>query len=89
MFTGNAFFPGGMGTFTAHKNEYLEFEIGPTENVVLQWATFYDAADQAGVSRLSGGIHVDADDLNGRVMGANLALDAWAKAQTYYDGTAE
>ena len=88
VFTGNPFFPGGMGTFIARKNEYLEFELGPTEDVALQWATYYDAADQAGISRLSGGIHVDADDLNGRIMGSKIGLDAWTKAQTYYDGNA-
>lgn len=27
---------------------YLEFERGPSETVTLQWATYYDAADQAG-----------------------------------------
>ena len=42
----------------------------------LQWATYYDAADQAGISRLYGGIHVEADDLRGRVMGAQCGLDA-------------
>ena len=66
----------------------LEFEQGPSADVPLQWATYYDAADQAGISRLYGGIHVEADDLGGRVMGAQCGRDAWTKAQTYWDGTA-
>jgi len=82
--TGDIFFPGGMGTFTAHQNEYLEFEDGPSETVQLQWATYYDAADEAGISRLWGGIHPIADDLPGRVMGSYIGMGAWAKAQDYY-----
>ena len=54
----------------------------------MQWATYYDAADQAGLSRLYGGIHVEAEDLHGRVMGAQCGKDAWMLAQTYWDGTA-
>ena len=85
--TGSAFFPGGMGTFTAKKDDYLEFELGPTTDVVLQWATYYDAADQAGISRLYGGIHVPADDGPGRIMGAECGIDAWERALTYFNGT--
>ena len=31
---------------------------------------------------------VEADDLNGRIMGAQCGQDAWALAQRYWDGTA-
>ncbi len=74
LLTGTPYFPGGIGEFTFHKNEYLEFEAGPSEDVVLQWATYYDAADQAGISRLYGGIHVRADDFVGRRL--ELASDS-------------
>nr|WP_157965349.1 vanadium-dependent haloperoxidase [Euzebya rosea] len=85
--TGSPWFPGGIGTWTVPA-EGLEFEAGPAEDVVLQWASYYDAADQAGLSRLYGGIHVRADDLAGRVIGAECGEGAWALAQRYYDGTA-
>ncbi len=85
--TGSAYFPGGLGTWTVPAGS-LEFELGPSVDVPLAWATYYDAADQAGLSRLYGGIHVEADDLRGRVMGAQCGRDAWALAQTYWDGTA-
>jgi hypothetical protein len=85
--SGSEYFPGGLGSFTIPAGS-LEFEAGPSQDVELQWATYYDAADQAGLSRLYGGIHVQADDLNGRVMGAQCGKDAWALAQTYWDGTA-
>ena len=60
--TGTPFFPGGLGTWTVPAGSFL-FEEGPSVDVPLQWATYYDAADQAGLSRLYGGIHVEADDL--------------------------
>lgn len=85
--TGSAFFPGGLGTFTAHENEYLEFEEGPTTDIILQWATYYDAADQAGLSRLYGGIHVPADDGPGRIMGSVTGIMAWELAARYFDGS--
>jgi hypothetical protein len=54
----------------------------------LQWATYYDAADQAGISRLHGGIHVSPDDLEGRRVGAEAGIAAWETARRYFDGTA-
>ena len=66
----------------------LQFEDGPSETIRLQWGTYYDAADQAGQSRIWGGIHITADDFGGRIMGAQIGSDAYAKAATYYAGTA-
>jgi len=60
--TGTPFFPGGLGTFVAPHNEYHAIEDGPSDTVELQWATYYDAADQAGISRRFGGIHPYYDD---------------------------
>jgi hypothetical protein len=83
--TGSEFFPGGLAEWRIDADG-LEFEAGPNDAVTLQWATYADASDEAGVSRLYGGIHVRADDLAGRVLGARVGADAWALAQTYYDG---
>jgi hypothetical protein len=82
--TGSPYFPGGLGQFTAPANHFLQFEEGPSDTVVLEWASYYDAADQAGQSRIWGGIHITADDFGGREMGAVIGPLAWAKAQTYY-----
>ncbi len=84
--TGSEYFPGGLGEWTIEPDS-LEFEAGPDDEVVLQWATYADASDEAGISRLYGGIHVPADDLRGRVIGDECGRDAWALAQRYYDGT--
>jgi hypothetical protein len=76
-----------MGVFTAPAGGFLTFEHGPSQTVQLQWGTFFDAADQAGLSRLWGGIHVSVDDLNGRRTGAQCGQGAWALARQYFDGS--
>jgi hypothetical protein len=86
--TDSEFLPGGYGEFTALQNDYLGFELGPSETVVMQWATYYDAADMAGISRISGGIHPWIDDFNGRITGSQVGIGAWNKALTYFDGSA-
>jgi hypothetical protein len=84
-FTGSEYFPGGLAEWTV-KAGSLKFEKGPTTDVVLEWGTYYDASDQAGESRLYGGIHVQADDFTGRVIGSACGKDAWLRAQLYYAG---
>lgn len=65
----------------------LGFEFGPSEDVTLRWATYYDAADEAGLSRLYGGIHVAPDDGPGRIMGSQAGQGAFALASKYFDGS--
>jgi hypothetical protein len=86
--TGTPYFPGGLSTWTIERGALLH-EEGPTADVELQWATYYDAADQAGLSRLYGGIHIPRDDIEGRVIGAQVGREAWELAQTYFDGSRE
>ena len=86
-FTGSLYFPGGLSEWTI-KAGSLKVEAGPSADVALQWATYYDASDQAGQSRLFGGIHVRADDFTGRIIGSTCGKDAWALAQRYYAGLA-
>ena len=61
----------------------------PASDLTLRWATFKQAANQAGLSRRYGGIHFEQDDLDGRAAGRHVGRLAWAKAQSYFDGTAE
>jgi hypothetical protein len=86
-FTGSEYFPGGISGYTIRAGS-LKFEVGPTTDIRLEWATYYDAADQAGQSRLFGGIHIQADDFNGRQIGSQCGKEAWDLAQRYYDGRA-
>ena len=67
-----------------------KFEQGsvPAQDVTLSWATFKEAADQAGLSRRYGGIHFMQGDLEARETGLQAARNAWTKAQSYINGTA-
>ena len=78
--TGSEYFPGGMGVFTCTQNQFLVFEDGPSQTFTFQWATYYDAADNSGQSRIYGGIHPDMDDFPGRVLGSRIAAKAQARA---------
>lgn len=82
--TGSEYFPGGIGEHTFLKDSFLHFELGPMDDVTLQWATYFDAADEAGISRLFGGIHVAPDDFEGRIMGSFIGHTAWTKVQEYF-----
>lgn len=86
MMTGSEFFPGGLGEFVAKKNEFLVFEEGPSQDVVLQWATYRDASDQTSLSRIWGGIHPPADDIPGRFIGQVVAEDTFSFAVPYFEG---
>jgi hypothetical protein len=82
--TGSPFFPGGLGS---HSNYVLGFEKGPSASMTLQWATYYDAADQAGISRIWGGIHPPIDNWTGRRVGAQVGKQVWELAKKYFDGS--
>lgn len=49
--------------------------------VVLQWETLTEAAEEAGISRLYGGIHIQDGNLNGLKVGEQVAQNA----QTYWE----
>jgi hypothetical protein len=81
LFTGSDRF-GASVAFPAGSSK---FEAGavPASDVTLRWATFSDAANQAGISRRYGGIHFEQGDLDGRAAGRHVAQLAWARAQGY------
>ena len=87
--TGTEFFPGGLGEFEAKQNEFLVFEEGPSQDIILQWATYRDASDQCSLSRIWGGIHPPMDDIPGRIIGEQIGLDAFDLAEDYFNGLVE
>jgi hypothetical protein len=64
----------------------IEPGLTPVTDVTLSWATFSEAADQAGMSRRYGGIHFEEGDLRGRALGRAVGELAWEKAQSYIKG---
>ena len=65
------------------------FENSPEKVIVLQWDTFQQAAGEAGISRLYGGIHIQDGDRYGRRMGKQIAGQAFALAEQYWTGAIE
>lgn len=87
MFTGSESF-GNSVTIPAGSSR-VEPGLVPARPVTLSWPTFKDAADEAGLSRRYGGIHFEDGDLRGRELAPEVAAQAWARAQAYFDGTAQ
>lgn len=86
LITGDPYFPGGMSGFVAPQNDFLVFEQGPTQDIILQWATYRDASDQCSLSRIWGGIHPPIDDIPGRHLGMIIGPDAVDEANSLFDG---
>lgn len=82
--TGDEYFPGGMGEFLCKRNEFLEFEDGPSVDVTLQWATYRDASDECSLSRVWGGIHPVIDDIPGRLIGIEVGNDAFVFSDSIF-----
>jgi len=85
--TGSPYFPGGFAEYVAPAGTFLTFERGPSKEVRLQWASYFDASDEAGQSRIWGGIHIEPDDFTGRRLGHQVGLDATALAARYFRGS--
>lgn len=85
LLTGSPDFPGGFHHHTVRANT-MQIDLGPGADVDLQWCTYYDAADQAGVSRRWGGIHPYEDDYHGRATGSIVGKSAFALAEKYWTG---
>src|SRR6266508_264858 len=60
----------------------------PLEPTTFSYATFSEAADEAGLSRLYGGIHFVDDNTTAQHIGDLIGVQAWSKASTYFNGTA-
>ena len=61
----------------------------PAVPTPVSFATFSQAAQQAGLSRIQGGIHFLDDITVGQDLGVLIGQQAWDKAQTYFNGTAQ
>jgi hypothetical protein len=84
LWTGSDHF--GNSVTLAAGSSKIEPAITPAHPVILRWETFTSAANEAGMSRRYGGLHFRAADLAGRLLGRLVAINAWTKAQSYFDG---
>jgi hypothetical protein len=85
LFTGRDRF--GGSTVLPAGSSRTEPGAVPSNDVTLSWATFSDAANQAGISRRYGGIHFEQGDLDARATGRIAAGLVWEKAQEYWEGS--
>jgi hypothetical protein len=58
----------------------------PLCDITLSWTTVDELAEQAGMSRLYGGIHFKDGNLQGRELGKKVAVAVWTKACDYLNG---
>jgi len=87
LWTGSEHF-GNSVTLPAGSSK-IEPGEAPVRPVTLYWATFADAADEAGMSGRYAGLHFQASDLAGRKLGRAVALKVWTKARMFFQGVTE
>lgn len=63
-------------------------DLPNTRDIVLKLPTFTATAEMAGISRVMGGYHIQADNAAGLELGRTIAKYSWPKYQAYFDGTA-
>ena len=57
--------------------------------IVLPIPTFTEAAEMAGISRVMGGYHIQADNVAGLKLGRDVAQYMWPRIQQYFEGSAD
>jgi hypothetical protein len=85
-FTGSDAF--GASVTKAAGSSPAEPGLVPAADVTLSWATYSEAAAEAGLSQRYGGIHFKDGDLIGRNLGRAVGRVAWNKALRYFYGIA-
>ncbi|CAG8558679.1 8500_t:CDS:2 [Ambispora gerdemannii] len=63
-----------------------ETTFTPREDVTLSWTSFIQMANESGISRLYGGVHINDDTIEGAEAGRKLGLEVWETVQKYLKG---
>ncbi|MGE3877493.1 MAG: vanadium-dependent haloperoxidase [Planctomycetota bacterium] len=83
LFTGSDWFgfvaPRVPGSITGEPSD---------DAVLLELPSFTATAELAGISRVMGGYHIQADNLAGLELGRRVAEFSWPRYQAYFDGSA-
>ena len=82
-FTGSDHF-GGCTTM-GKGSSVIEKGATPKQDILLEWESFTEAAEQAGMSRVYGGIHFAKANLDGQQLGKSIAKISWEKALFYFN----
>jgi hypothetical protein len=84
LFTGNNNF-GGSATVVAGSSK-VQPGTTPAADVTLSWPTFTAAANEAGISRIYGGIHFQQANVASQALGKKIGKSVWAKALKMFNG---
>jgi hypothetical protein len=82
-FTGSDKFEGR--TTMEEGSSQIEPGTTPGKDITLDWPTFTEAAEQAGMSRLYGGIHFMQANENGLELGRSVGQCAWERALFFFN----
>jgi hypothetical protein len=75
----------GGCTVVGKGSSLIEKGTTPKQDITLEWATFTEAAEQAGMSRLYGGIHFSKANLDGQQLGKEVGKAAWERALSFFN----
>ncbi|MCC7477479.1 vanadium-dependent haloperoxidase [bacterium] len=64
----------------------IEPGLSPKAPVTLRWNSFFDCAEESGISRLYMGIHFEEASKRGQELGKKVAARTFAKCQQYWNG---
>jgi hypothetical protein len=78
-----------MGTYVVRRGQGAFERSTPLEPVTLRWDSFSQAAEQCGMSRLYGGIHIMDANLRALDMGRAAAGMAYDKASALWNGNTD
>jgi hypothetical protein len=85
LFTGTNYF-GYEVTIPAGSSK-IEPGMTPAHDITLEWQDLSDAAEQAGLSRMIGGIHFLNGNEEGLKLGRKLGHLVWDKVQQFWNGS--
>jgi hypothetical protein len=85
QFTGSDFFG---ASYTRPAASMAVEPMLPARTVTLAWRTFSEAAAEAGISRIYGGIHFDRANVDGLALGRQVGAAVFARARAHWEGAA-
>src|SRR3990167_577588 len=65
---------------------YNTVGYSPRAPVTLSWSTWFQAAQEAGISRIYGGIHIQDGNVDGQALGASVGEAVWDRASDLFAG---
>ncbi len=82
LFTGNNHFGEEVKLVPGIMTELTQFG----DTITLEMPTFTETADKAGLSRVLGGYHIQADNIEGLALGRKVGNKVWAWYNEHVDG---